>query len=274
MTSVRRRARTSVELVVVEIVGPSTGEPDVRWRGLDLARGRLGSIGGRSRVELPLPFERAPARRGSFATVSTGVLSRLATLVLVLVGLIVGAVVFPSLGTFLAAADSPAPAPVTFLSYGVSIRRGALDAGVARMKSGETDRLVLGALNSRDAEYYVTPHSSELAREYVIERGVDPQSIEVLPSVASEWEEGQRLREAALRLGTGEIEAYAPDFRARRTRGVLRRIFENTGVQIRVVAVPDVEVRLERWWDTRPGINVIYNEYPRLAYYWLLGRLA
>jgi hypothetical protein len=43
---------------------------------------------------------------------------------------------------------------------------------------------------------------------------------------------------------------------------------------VRVVAVPDVEVRLERWWETRPGINVIYNEYPRLAYYWFLGRLG
>ena len=178
------------------------------------------------------------------------------------------------LGAFLAVADEPAPAPLTFLSYGVSIRRGALDAGVARMRAGETRRLVLGALNSRDAEYYITPHSSELAREYLLEHGVRSDAVEILPSVASEWEEGERLRDAATRLGTTGIEAYAPDFRARRTRGVLHKIFEGTGVDVRVVAVPDVEVRLERWWETRPGINVIYNEYPRLVYYWLLGRLA
>jgi hypothetical protein len=182
--------------------------------------------------------------------------------------------VAPSLGTFLAGADAPAPAPVTFLSYGVSIRRGALDAGVARVQSGQTGRLVLGALNSRDAEHYLTPHSSELAREYLVDRGVPPSVVEVLPSVASEWEEGLRLREAALRLGAASIEAYAPDFRARRTRGTLKRVFEGTGVAVWIVAVPDVEVRLDRWWETRPGINVIYNEYPRLAYYWLLGRLG
>ena len=187
---------------------------------------------------------------------------------------VVGVLAAPLLGTYLAAADDPAPAPVTFLSYGVSIRRGALDAGVARMQSGQTGRLVLGALNSRDAEYYITPHSSELARRYLLERGVAPGSIEILPSVASELEEGQRLRDAAIRLGTTSIEAYAPDFRARRTRGTLRKAFEGTGVAVRVVAVPDVEVRLDRWWESRPGINVIYNEYPRLAYYWLLGRLG
>ena len=166
------------------------------------------------------------------------------------------------------------PSQVTFLTYGVSIRRGALDAAVARVRSGETGALVLGALNSRDAEYYVTPHSAELARTYLVDAGVRPEMITTLPSVSSEWEEGEALRVAVVRERWTSIVAYAPDFRSRRTRGVLRRLLEGTGSDLRVVSVPDVEVRLDRWWETRPGINVIYNEYPRLVYYWLLGRLG
>jgi hypothetical protein len=269
----RRAADASVESVVVQIVGPEPVEPSSSVSGIDFAPGRA-PLGGRSRVDLPLPFEHVPSRRRAVAALPFRPLLRTLASATAVLLVIAAGLMAPGLGTFLSTADEPAPSPLTFLSYGVSIRRGALDAGVARIQSGETGRLVLGALNSRDAEYYITPHSSELARDYLIDRGVRPDAVEILPSVASEWEEGQRLRDAAMRIGTTGIEAYAPDFRARRTRGVLHKTFEGTGIMVRVVAVSDVEVRLERWWETRPGINVIYNEYPRLAYYWLLGRLG
>ena len=69
--------------------------------------------------------------------------------------------------------------------------------------------------------------------------------------------------------------AYGPDFRARRSAGVLKRAVGavTPAVDLRVVAVRDPEVRLERWWETRPGLNVIWNEYPRLAYYFVRGWL-
>ncbi len=218
-------------------------------------------------IQLPVPFERA-------SRVRRGIPPRLVGAGLV-AGFLIGlAFIAPNLGAFLVSSDPPMPSQITFLTYGVSIRRGALDAAVARVRSGETKALVLGALNSRDAEYYVTPHSAELARTYLIGAGVRPEMITTLPSVSSEWEEGEALKEAVIRERWTSIVAYAPDFRSRRSRGVLRRLLEGTGSELRVVSVPDVEVRLDRWWETRPGINVIYNEYPRLLYYWLLGRLG
>ena len=39
----------------------------------------------------------------------------------------------PRLGTFLLVSDEPSPADATFLSYGVSIRRAALDAAAQRL---------------------------------------------------------------------------------------------------------------------------------------------
>ncbi|MSQ42721.1 MAG: hypothetical protein EXR45_00720 [Chloroflexi bacterium] len=218
-------------------------------------------------IELPVPFERASRVRRGIPPHLVGAGFAAALLVAL-------AFITPNLGAFLVSTDLPMPSQVTFLTYGVSIRRGALDAAVARVRSGETRALVLGALNSRDAEYYVTPHSAELARRYLIDAGIGPELITTLPSVSSEWEEGEALRVAVVRERWTSIVAYAPDFRSRRSRGVLRRLLNGTGSDLRVVSVPDVEVRLDRWWETRPGINVIYNEYPRLAYYWLLGRLG
>lgn len=193
--------------------------------------------------------------------------------VVVVVAISVG-IIFPRLGPFLDVSDDAIPSEVTLLTYGVSIRRGALDAGVTRLQSGATNRLLLGALNSRDADFYVTPNSAELARDYLVRAGVTARLIETLPSVASEWEEGERLRDVVMRDGVTTVVVFAPDFRSRRTRGVLRRVLGGTGATVRVVSFPDVEVRLHRWWETRPGINVIYNEYPRLAWYWFQGRLG
>jgi hypothetical protein len=182
-------------------------------------------------------------------------------------------VVAPRAGTFLLVSDEPAPSDVTFLTYGVNIRRAALDAAITRYHAGEAPFVLVGALNSRDADYYIVPHSSELARQYLVAGGIPETAVEVLPSVSSEREEGERLREAVADRGWKRVVAYSPDFRARRTSGVIKRALAGTGLDVRVVAIPDPEVRLERWWETRPGLNVIYNEYPRLAYYFVRGWL-
>jgi hypothetical protein len=186
------------------------------------------------------------------------------------------AVVFlagPRLGTFLLVSDEPVLADATFLTYGVNIRRAALDAAIQRYRAGEASYVLVGALKSRDAEHYVVPHTSELVRQYLLDGGVASSAIEVLPSVDSELEEAERLQDALAGRTWQRVVAYVPDFRARRSSGVLKKVTASTGVELRVVAVRDPEVRLERWWETRPGVNVIWNEYPRLAYYFLRGRL-
>gem|GEM_PF-1125875 len=185
-------------------------------------------------------------------------------------------VVGPRIGSFLLVADEPAPADASFLTYGVNIRRAALDAAMQRYRSGDGPRVLIGALKSRDAAHYIVPHTSELARQYLVDGGIPPESIQVLASVDSELEEAQRLREALeapASQGWRRVVAYVPDFRARRSMGTLKRAVAQTSVELRVVAVRDPEVQLERWWETRPGINVIWNEYPRLSYYLIRGWL-
>ena len=182
---------------------------------------------------------------------------------------------FPRLGTFLLVSEDPIPSDTTFLSYGVSIRRAALDSAIDRYRGGQSSSILLGALKSRDAAHYITPHSSDLARQYLLDAGIPATAIEVLPSVDSEREEADCLRTALASHAWQRVVAYVPDFRARRSAGVLKRAVSSLtpAVDLRVVAVRDPEVQLERWWQTRPGLNVIWNEYPRLAYYALRGWL-
>ena len=81
-------------------------------------------------IELPVPFERASrVRRGlPRRLVGTGFAAAV---------LVVLAFIAPNLGAFLVSSDPPMPSQVTFLTYGVSIRRGALDAAIARDEAGD-----------------------------------------------------------------------------------------------------------------------------------------
>jgi uncharacterized SAM-binding protein YcdF (DUF218 family) len=192
---------------------------------------------------------------------------------LLVVALVLVAGTGPRLGTFLIVSDSPAPADATFLTYGVSIRRAALDAAIRGYQRAEAPRVLVSTLWGRDAEFYIVPNTSELARQYLLAGGVPAEAIAMLAPVNSELEEAQRLRDAVAGQDWKRVVAYAPDFRSRRTAGTLKHALAGTGVELRLVAVRDPEVQLERWWTTRPGIETIYNEYPKLAYYFLRGRL-
>lgn len=159
------------------------------------------------------PPSRRPRRSRTFAILWWG--SLLVAVFAVFAG--------PRLGTFLLVSDAPQASDASFLSYGVSIRRAALDAAVTRYRAGEGPTILLGALKSRDAAHYVTLHSSEFARQYLVDAGIPPSAIEVMASVDSEREEADRLRDALSGRGWQRVAAYVPDFRARRASGVLKK---------------------------------------------------
>ena len=84
----------------------------------------------------------------------------------------------------------------------------------------------------------------------------------MLRAVSSEREEAQRVREAVEKKGWRPVVAYAGDVRALRTSVALRRV--------RVVALTNPLMRWDRWWETRPGVNAVWNEWPRVVFYRLV----
>jgi hypothetical protein len=53
----------------------------------------------------------------------------------------------------------------------------------------------------------------------------------------------------------------------------LRHLTEPAGVTVLATGVPPPDFDLDRWWQTRQGVNAIANEVPRLVYYFVRGRL-
>jgi hypothetical protein len=181
-----------------------------------------------------------------------------------------------SAGAFLVVSDRPAPADATVLTYGVNsfarpiARRVALGEAITRYNSGHGPRVLLSDFQDDDTDFRTR---IALARQFLVRGGVPDDAIEILPPVTSEYEEGLALRRAVAGREWQRIVVYAADFRSRRTAGTLRNALAGTGIEIRVVAISDPQLRLDRWWATRDGILTVLNEYPRLIYYLLLGRL-
>lgn len=185
------------------------------------------------------------------------------------------------LGTLLVVSDAPASADATFLTYSVNsfaspaVRRAAIEEAAARYRRGDSLHVLIGSFRSREEHDYGDPYESkdELTIGSLVKRGVSEEAIEVLPPATHEYEEALALREALSRHGWRRVVAYVIDLRTRRTMGTFKRAVASTGVELRVVALRDPDVRLDRWWESRRGIEAVSREYPRLIYYLLLGRL-
>jgi hypothetical protein len=86
-------------------------------------------------------------------------------------------------------------------------------------------------------------------------------------------EEARQLAVLAGQHGWSRLLVLAVDYRSRRTEGTLAKALGGTGARATVVVLRELQWRPDAWWQTRQGIDHVWNEYPRLAYYRLRGNL-
>ena len=190
--------------------------------------------------------------------------------VLALVVIVACGSVLPRLGTFLSVMDSPGPADAVLVTYGVNsfarpvARTHALHAAAARYTRGEVSAILLGELTNSEIGFSTR---IELSQAVLVKAGVPERDIVVLSAAEGEHGEAEALRAAVAQRGWTRIVAYAPDFRARRTRGALRQATRIAGADVRVISVSDPSVDLARWWQSGDTAALVLNEYPRWLYY-------
>jgi hypothetical protein len=189
----------------------------------------------------------------------------LATIVLLVV-LTVGR----NLGRFLAVTDAPVPADATLVTYSANsfarpaVRLQVLEETAARFTAGLGPHILLSELDLGDGGFQTR---IALARERLLKAGVPGEAIEILPSVSNEREEAAALQRALAGRGWRRIVAYAPEVRARRTAGALRRAGDAVGVDVRLVALRDPDVPVDCWWCSWHAASAVLGEYPKLFYY-------
>jgi hypothetical protein len=197
-------------------------------------------------------------------------LARAGTYCLATIVLIAGLTVGRNLGRFLIVTETPVPADATLITYSANsfarpaVRLQVLGEAAARFASGLGPHILLSELDLGDGAFQTR---IELARERLLKAGVPDEAIEKLPSVSNEREEAAALQRAVAGRGWRRIVAYAPEVRARRTAGALRRAGDAVGVDVRLVALRDPDVPLQCWWCSWHAASAVLGEYPKLVYY-------
>lgn len=176
-------------------------------------------------------------------------------------------------GSFLVEQEELQPADLIILSYGVE--RATASHAASLYRNGYAP-LILVADFEIDMAGVDTTHSSELMKRQLEREGVPASAIVALAEpVTSTYEEAlavSRWLDTSPHGSSAIVVGQA--WRMRRTLASFRRAFSNKLMKLRGSAVNVEAFATNTWWQSRKGISWVANEYPRLFYYFVLGRLA
>jgi uncharacterized SAM-binding protein YcdF (DUF218 family) len=114
------------------------------------------------------------------------------------------------------------------------------------------------------------PFFFERAAAVLEAAGVPRENVETLgPQTSSTYEEARLLREFASARGLKSLLVVTSGYHSRRALWTFERVFEGSGVRVRVAAVgPGGQTPAPAvWWLGTRGWRVVALEYVKLAYY-------
>ena len=169
-----------------------------------------------------------------------------------------------------------ADALVVLSGSGVYVERAARAAQL--WKEGRAGRIILTNDSQRGGWSEAkqrNPSFVERATEELERAGVAADSIEVLPeAVTSTHDEALLLRRYATAQGLRSILVVTSAYHSRRALWTLRRVFQDSGVEVGLEAVAPGQQSPPpaTWWCYALGWRTVALEYLKLGYYWLSYR--
>jgi hypothetical protein len=114
----------------------------------------------------------------------------------------------------------------------------------------------------------ILPSHVEINRRVMIKLGVPETDVETIGNaLSSTFEEGQCVREWAIRNHARSVIVPTEAFSSRRVRWTLTQALAGTGasVQIQMLDYPDYDYL--GWWKTDSGLIAFQNEMMKYLYY-------
>jgi uncharacterized SAM-binding protein YcdF (DUF218 family) len=112
------------------------------------------------------------------------------------------------------------------------------------------------------------PSEAELTRRILINRGVPASALVILRNeVTSSYEESMALLDWVKTNAIKSVIIPTDIFHTRRVRWLYRKELNNTGIQVRVEAVPVLEYTARDWWRSEHGVVAFQNEVLKFVYY-------
>lgn len=174
-------------------------------------------------------------------------------------------------GTFLVNADPAGRADLIFLLNGDLETRPAAAAELWQ-KGVAPDIAIARSESSRPVEMGLVPNVTDLAIAMLEKLGVPRDHVIEIPfpgGVTSTRDEALALRTWLEGKPARRVLIVTNAIHTRRARGIFEKALAGRGVRLQFYAVPDRRYDVRRWWENEHGFLGVYNEYLKLAYYWL-----
>jgi uncharacterized SAM-binding protein YcdF (DUF218 family) len=128
--------------------------------------------------------------------------------------------------------------------------------------------LIMNSMPPPKSVRSLIPSDAELTRQILGKLNVPASALVVLgDAVTSSYEESLALRNWAKTNAITSVIIPTDIFHTRRVRWLYRKELKNTGIQVRVEAVPVREYTARDWWRNEYGIVSFQNEVLKCAYY-------
>lgn len=135
------------------------------------------------------------------------------------------------------------------------------------LMTAEADPDVFTELRARSVR---VESSLELRKRVLIELGVPPERVLVLPGLVSATvHEAQAARRWADRTRAGSLLVVSSSFHTARARYVFRRVFEGAAVTLRFVPAGKSDFQPDSWWKRRHTLRDGVFELQRTLYYFV-----
>jgi uncharacterized SAM-binding protein YcdF (DUF218 family) len=200
----------------------------------------------------------------------------LAAIILILILILMGPRLLQAWAGWLVVDNRPMPADAILVLGGGRGER--LAAGLELYREGWAGRIYISGPNEPGISRYLDPDAStrvEWMRRLAVKQGVPENSIMIILGPSSTYEEASMSKEIFLQSQFSRILVVTSPYHTRRAYQTFRRIYKDSGIDVRVIAAPweTMRHRQGEWWRHESDTFAILNETGKLIFYLLKYRI-
>ncbi|MCD6521103.1 MAG: YdcF family protein [Anaerolineae bacterium] len=114
---------------------------------------------------------------------------------------------------------------------------------------------------------------AELGADYMVARGIPRQTILLLKTPISTYEEALESLQLAQKRGLRALLVVTDNYHTRRASLVFRHVYRGTGIQLIFVSAKPSWFQLNSWWTNERALVACFEEYIKLGLYLAKGYL-
>jgi len=180
---------------------------------------------------------------------------------------------FPRLGYYLVVSDPLKKSDAIVSLGGGDPQRCVVAAGLYKQKWAD-EIITTGNVQPDYAEVLGRELTfARLAKTLLVKNGVPEDDVIVLNEGTSTYEEAVALKEYCSAHDLKRLIIVTTIYHTRRTRGVFRKVFDDSGVEIIVRPATGGKYAAEGWWTREEDLIFVNNEWVKLGLYFLRGKI-